>query len=65
DGTTHWRYTFTPKDGGTDIEESWHLVRLNERLSALTQEGLEALKERTTNSIRDTLQNLKAAAEAQ
>lgn len=65
EGTTHWRYTFTPKKSGTDIEESWHLLRLNERLSALTQEGLEALKERTSTSIRDTLQNLKAAAEGQ
>lgn len=63
-GTTHWRYTFTPKENGTDIEESWRLVRLNERLSTLTQEGLEGLKERTSKSILDTLQNLKAAVEA-
>jgi hypothetical protein len=64
EGTVRWGYRFRPVDGGTEIEESWRVVRLHERMAAMTDEQVEKLKERTRSSIEGTLANLGTALAA-
>jgi Polyketide cyclase / dehydrase and lipid transport len=65
DGTAEWSYRFTPAaDGGTDVEESWRILRLNEFLSRLSDEQLHGLMRNTESGIEATLSNLKRVAEA-
>jgi hypothetical protein len=61
EGTTRWGYRFRPVDGGTEIEESWQIVRLHERMAEMTDEQVDKLKERTRTSIEGTLANLGTA----
>ncbi|HEY2330561.1 MAG TPA: SRPBCC family protein [Acidimicrobiales bacterium] len=61
DGTTRWGYRFSPVEGGTEIEESWQIVRLHERMAEMTDEQVDKMKERTRTSIEGTLANLGVA----
>jgi hypothetical protein len=55
EGTTRWGYTFRPADGGTEIEESWRLVRVHERMAAMSPEDVDKLVARTTSGMERTL----------
>jgi hypothetical protein len=61
EGTTRWGYRFRPVPAGTEIEESWRIVRLHERMAAMTEEQIQSLLKRTRASIEGTLANLEAA----
>jgi hypothetical protein len=67
DGTAEWSYRFNPVDGdddGTEVEESWRILRLNEFLSRLSDEQLQGLMRTTESGIETTLSNLKRVVEA-
>jgi hypothetical protein len=61
EGTTRWGYRFRSAGEGTEIEESWQIVRLHERFAEMTDEQIEGLKARTVKSIEGTLANLETA----
>jgi hypothetical protein len=63
EGTAEWSYRFRPVDEGTEVEESWRILRFNEFLSSLSDEQLRGLQQRTESSIEATLANLKRVAE--
>jgi hypothetical protein len=63
EGTAEWTYRFRAVDGGTEVEESWRLLQLNERLQALSDEQLHGFKQMTASGMETTLANLKALAE--
>lgn len=62
EGSTRWGYRFNAVDGGTEIEESWRIVRVSERLGQMTDEQVQSLRERTESSIATTLANIASAA---
>ena len=64
EGVAEWVYRFRPVDEGTEVEESWQIIRMNERLSALSDEQFEELKRMTESGIEATLANLKGVAES-
>jgi hypothetical protein len=64
EGTAEWSYRFRPIDEGTEVEESWRILRFNEFLRGLTDEQLQGLQRRTESGIEATLVNLKRVAEA-
>jgi Polyketide cyclase / dehydrase and lipid transport len=63
EGTAEWSYRFRPTDEGTEVEESWRILRFNEILGGLTDEQLQGLQRRTETGIEATLTNLKRVAE--
>jgi hypothetical protein len=65
-GGAEWSYRFRPLDGGaaTEVEESWRILRITERLSALSDEQLAAMKAMTETGIEATLANLKRVVES-
>jgi Polyketide cyclase / dehydrase and lipid transport len=63
EGTAEWSYQFRPTDEGTEVEESWRILRFNEFLRGLTDEQLQGLQRRTESGIEATLTNLKRVAE--
>jgi hypothetical protein len=64
DGTAaaRWGYTFTPVDGGTQVEESWRLLD-DPRLEAVGEEQLRQLQIRNQADMETTLANLKRVLE--
>jgi hypothetical protein len=69
DGMVQWGYTFTPVDGGTEVEESWELkpaaVAMFEQIPAEQQDVLvKTVWESTVTGMETTLANLKRVAEA-
>lgn len=64
EGAAEWTYRFQPVQGGTEVEEAWRIIRLNERLSALSDEAMYGLRANTESGIEATLENLKKVAEA-
>ena len=64
---TRWRYVFQPVDGGTDVTESFELVRRiswSMRLLTRLVIGVRDREADMEESMRSTLARLKAAAEA-
>lgn len=59
DGIVRWRYTFRPEGGGTVVEESWTLLRLDPVLPT-THDELLAMRDRTADSVETTLITLAA-----
>lgn len=64
EGVVEWSYRFRPVDRGTEVEESWTILRMVDRLSALGDEFLNNLKSSTESGIEATLANLKKIAES-
>jgi len=64
EGHVRWRYTFTPAPGGTEVEESWTILRLTPTLAELTTDQRRRLVERTRSGIEATLTALKRVAES-
>ena len=64
EGVVEWSYRFRPVDQGTEVEESWRILRMVDRLSALGDEFLNNLKVSTESGIEATLTNLKKVAES-
>jgi hypothetical protein len=62
-GAARWGYTFTPAEGGTEVEETWSLLD-DPRLEAVGEEVLRKLQERNQAGMQETLANLKALFEA-
>jgi hypothetical protein len=58
-----WGYTFTPVDGGTQVEESWRLLD-DPRLEAVGEEQLRQLQVRNEADMATTLANLKRLLES-
>jgi uncharacterized protein YndB with AHSA1/START domain len=63
EGVTEWRYSFAPIDGGTEVTESWSLVRPFPESMENRDEMLERMQKGFSKGIEDTLAGLKAAAE--
>jgi hypothetical protein len=64
EGVVEWAYRFRPHDEGTEVEESWRVIRLNDRLSALSDDEIAGLMKMTESGIEETLANLKGVAES-
>ena len=64
EGVVEWSYRFHPVEDGTEVEESWRILRMAERLVALGDEFLMDLKANTESSIQTTLASLKKVAES-
>lgn len=64
EGVVEWSYRFRPVDQGTEVEESWTILRMVDRLKALGDEALMGLKASTESGIESTLGNLKKVAES-
>lgn len=64
EGVVEWSYRFNPVEDGTEVEESWRILRMAERLVALGDEFLMDLKANTESSIQTTLASLKKVAES-
>jgi hypothetical protein len=65
EGNAEWSYRFRPVEEGTEVEESWRILRMAERLIALGDEVLMQLKANTESSIEATLAKLKKVAESE
>ncbi len=63
EGWVRWSYSFVPDPAGTEVTETWQILRLVPHMGSSDQELL-ALQERTLANIATTLDNLKKAAEA-
>ncbi len=63
-GVVEWSYRFRPVAKGTEVEESWRMVRESEHIMAMSDEQLKALLSMTESGIETTLANLKTIAEA-
>ena len=64
DGVTRWGYRFRAVDGGTEVEESWHISRLRQPMDEMTDEQGARLVSRTVQSVEETLANLRVVATA-
>jgi hypothetical protein len=64
EGIAEWTYRFSPVDQGTEVEESWKILRMVDQLKALGEETLQRLISNTESGIEDTLANLKKVAES-
>ena len=60
-----WTYRFRPVADGTEVEETWRIIRDDERITALPEEQLKGLLSMTETGIETTLANLKEIVEAQ
>jgi Polyketide cyclase / dehydrase and lipid transport len=68
-GLTRWGYTFTPVDGGTEVEESWELtppaIEMFNQIPEEQQDMLvKTVWEGTITGMETTLANLKSVAES-
>jgi hypothetical protein len=63
-GLIRWGYTFEPVDGGTQVEETWRILRPYAQLEGATDEDFERLIRNFEHAIAATLTNLKARFEA-
>jgi hypothetical protein len=64
EGVAEWSYRFRPVEQGTEVEESWRILRMVDRLKALGDEVLSSMKANTESGIEETLAKLKAVAES-
>jgi uncharacterized protein YndB with AHSA1/START domain len=64
EGVAEWSYRFRPVEQGTEVEESWRILRMVDRLKALGDEVLIGMKANTESGIEETLAKLKAVAES-
>jgi len=64
EGVVEWSYRFRPVDQGTEVEESWKILRMVDRLIALGDDVLNNIKTSTESGIEATLANLKKVAES-
>jgi hypothetical protein len=64
EGVAEWTYRFLPVDEGTEVVESWKIIRQDDRISALSDEEVKGLLSMTVTGIETTLANLKKVAEA-
>jgi hypothetical protein len=77
EGVASWTYEFRPvdggadggsegagADGGTEVVESWKIIREDDRISALSDAEVKGLIGMTESGIETTLANLKKVAEA-
>ena len=64
EGVAEWTYRFRPLAHGTDVEETWRIIRDDERITGLPDEQLKGLLSMTERGIETTLANLKKIAEA-
>jgi uncharacterized protein YndB with AHSA1/START domain len=64
EGVASWTYQFRPVGGGTEVEESWKIVREDDRISSLSDDEVKGLLGMTETGIETTLANLKKIAEA-
>ena len=63
-GVAEWSYRFRAVEQGTEVEETWRILRMVEQLSSLGDEVLTRMKENTESGIEATLANLKTVAES-
>jgi hypothetical protein len=63
-GVAEWSYRFRPIEQGTEVEESWRILRMVEQLRALGDDVLNSMKTNTESGIEATLANLKRVAES-
>jgi uncharacterized protein YndB with AHSA1/START domain len=63
DGVTEWRYRFTPVDGGTEVTESWTLIRPfpADRVDEAMFKGMRTAFDA---GIQETLSKLKTSVES-
>ena len=64
EGAAEWMYRFQPVDGGTEVEESWRIVRIIGRLNEFSDSQFRVMTEQTVEGIEATLENLKAVVES-
>jgi hypothetical protein len=72
EGVASWTYEFRPVDdgsaggteAGTEVVESWKIIREDDRISALSDEEVKGLIGMTESGMETTLANLKKVAEA-
>jgi uncharacterized protein YndB with AHSA1/START domain len=64
EGVAEWTYRFRPVDQGTEVEESWRILRMVDRLRELGDDVLNQLKAGTETGIEATLGKLKEVAES-
>lgn len=62
DGWVRWGYRFTPVEGGTEVEESWVVLRLSPFMVDRTDEELLNIKAGRHQGIETTLANLERVA---
>jgi uncharacterized protein YndB with AHSA1/START domain len=63
EGFTVWRYRFTPVDGGTEVTESWTLLRPFPP-DRVDEEMARQMRRSFDHGIQETLSKLKASAES-
>jgi len=54
DGIVHWRWTFAPAGSGTEVEQSWQLLRADPVLGTTAAE-LGTLRDHMASSVETTL----------
>jgi hypothetical protein len=59
---SRWRYTFRAVDGGTEVEESWRLLRVRDHMRDLDAAGEARMVEEMRQQMRDTLGRLAVVA---
>jgi hypothetical protein len=64
EGVVEWSYRFRPVEQGTEVEESWTILRMVDRLRALGDDVLTSMKANTESGIEATLAQLKSVAES-
>jgi hypothetical protein len=61
---SRWRYTFRAVDGGTEVEESWKLLRVRDHTRNLSDEQQAQMVEGMHEQMRATLARLAEVATA-
>ena len=57
-GWVRWGYLLSPRGGGTDVTETWQVLRIVSHMGE-SDEQLAALRERTAGNLRATLDTLR------
>jgi hypothetical protein len=58
-----WTWTFTPVEGGTQVDESWKMLLAGPQLEAIGKERLKAIPARNQAGMEETLTKLKTLLE--
>ena len=59
EGVVEWTYRFRPVADGTEVEETWRVIRDDERITGLPDEQLKGLLLMTETGIETTLANFE------
>lgn len=59
-----WSYKFTPVAGGTEVEETWRMLRIVPQLEAMGEQFVNGLPEARRANMEETLTKLKALHES-